>query len=104
MECPVAHALTERTMAMFGNCAASLGIRPAGQLTPLMLVGLKAAGVTPSTTFRSKVSVWLGAPAIRMKMTFFAVFCVVTVFELITTPAGSGLPIMQVAVTPAPKI
>jgi hypothetical protein len=38
-----------------------------------------------------------------MKMTFLAVFCVVTGLELMTTPAGAGLPIMQVAVTPAPK-
>src|SRR5713226_8885739 len=104
MECPVAQGLTARTMARLGNCPACFGIRPAGQLMPLMLVGLKAAGVTLSTTFRSKVSVWLGAPAIRMKMTFLAVFCVETGFELTTTPAGAGLPAMQAAVTPEPKI
>ena len=37
---------------------------------PLTVSGLNEAGVTPLTTFRSKVSVWLGAPASRMKITF----------------------------------
>ena len=49
-----------------------------GQFNPLTMVGLKFEGVTPLTTFRSKVSVWLGAPASRMKMQFLAVFCIVT--------------------------
>src|SRR5437899_241226 len=60
MECPVAHALAERTTARLGNCPASLGSRPTGQLMPLMSVGLKAPGVTPSTTFRSNVSCMVG--------------------------------------------
>src|SRR5216683_3069931 len=89
MECPVAQALTERTIAMFGNCAASFGMMPVGHRTPLMLAGLKSAGVTPLTGLKSNVSVWLGAPAIRMKMTFLALFCIVTGRELITTPAGA---------------
>ena len=44
---------------------------------PLIVAGLNVVGVTPLTTFKSKVSVWLGAPASRMKITFFAVFLVV---------------------------
>jgi hypothetical protein len=91
-------------MAMFGNCAASFGMIPVGHTMPLMLVGLKLVGVTPLTSLKSNVSVWLGAPAIRMKMTFLALFCMVTGRESITTPAGAGLPIMHVAVTPAPKM
>ena len=47
---------------------------------PLTVSGLcKPAGaVLTLASFRSKVSVWLGAPAIRMKITFCAVFLVVT--------------------------
>ena len=40
---------------------------------PLMVSGLKVAGVTPVTILRSNVSVWLGAPSRQMKTTFFAV-------------------------------
>ena len=45
---------------------------------PLTVAGWKFAGVTPFTILRSKVSVWLMAPVSRMKMTFLALFCVVT--------------------------
>ena len=38
-----------------------------------MVSGVKVAGVMSVTILRSKVSVWLGAPASRMKMTFCAV-------------------------------
>ena len=65
-------------MAKSAVMAARLGIRPVGNSVPLMVSGLKLAGVTPETILRSNVSVWLGAPASRMKMTFLAVFLVVT--------------------------
>jgi hypothetical protein len=39
-----------------------------------------------------------------MKMTFFAVFRMLTGRWLTITPAGAGFPIIQEAVTPAPKI
>jgi len=51
---------------------------PVGQSIPLTLVGLKLDGVTPFTIFKSKVSVWLGAPVNKMKMTFSALLIVVT--------------------------
>jgi hypothetical protein len=70
----------------------------------LITVGLKSEGVVPETTFRSNVSVWLGAPVMKTKITFFAVFCIVTGFESITTPAGAGLPTIKFAVTPAPRM
>src|SRR5512138_2861150 len=55
------------------HCTARLGSKPAGQSTPLIVVGAKSGGVHEPTR-RSNVSVWLGAPARRMKMTFLAVF------------------------------
>ncbi len=58
-----------------------------GQLIPLMGVGWKLEGVTPFTTLRSKVSVWLMAPVKRMKITFLALFCVVTPAD-VTSPVG----------------
>src|SRR5262249_9789337 len=104
MEWPVAQALTDRTMARLGNWSASFGRMPVGQRMPLMLAGLKLEGGTPSTSLKSNVSMWLGGPAIGMKMTFFAWFCGVTGGELRTTPAAAaGLPAKAVAVTPAPK-
>jgi len=54
----------------------SLGSKPVGHITPLAVAGANVAGVTFGTTFKSKVSVWLGAPASRMKITFLAVFWV----------------------------
>src|SRR4030081_2803182 len=78
-------------MDMFGNCAASCGMIPVGHMMPLILTGLKLVGVTPLTSLKSNVSVWLGAPAIRMKITFFALFCRVTGFESTTMPAAAGL-------------
>ena len=51
---------------------------PVGHRTPLTVSGWKVSGVTPGAILRSKVSVWLGAPASRMKMTFLAVLRVVT--------------------------
>src|SRR5437016_8972860 len=71
-----AQACMDRTSATSPNCAPSLGSRPMGQLIPLTMVGVKFVGVTPFTTFKSNMSVWLGAPAIKMKMQFFALFCV----------------------------
>src|SRR5690349_20117513 len=76
-------------------------MRPVGNTIPLLVSGLKVEGVVPFTTFRSNVSVWLGAPARRMKMTFFAVFRVVTGVELTMGAAGSS-DASQEAVTPVP--
>ena len=55
-----------------------LGSKPVGHITPFTVCGLKLVGVVPGTTFRSNVSVWLGAPASRMKMQFCAVAFVCT--------------------------
>src|ERR1022692_4442020 len=73
-----AQACMERTSATLFKRVDSLGIKPVGQLMPLIIVGLKLAGVVPLITFRSNMSVWLGAPAIRIKITFLAVFFNVT--------------------------
>ncbi len=77
-ECTSACDCIDRISAKSPVIAARFGISPVGKRMPLMVSGLKLAGVTFATTFRSNVSVWLGAPASRMKMTFFAVFFVVT--------------------------
>jgi hypothetical protein len=66
-----------------------------------MVSGAKEAGVTPLTILKSKVSVWLGAPAIRMKITFCAVFLVVTPAAA-TSAAFAGCRARNDAVTPAP--
>src|SRR3954451_20488627 len=76
-ECTSAQARTERTMAILGSCAAILGKIPVGQVTPLIVSGWSEAGVS-GDILKSKVSVWLGAPVSRMKITFLALFCVVT--------------------------
>ena len=57
--------------------APSLGRTPVGQRTPLTVSGAEAAGVTPAVFLKSKVSTWLGAPAIKMKMTLVALLMVV---------------------------
>src|SRR2546422_8496475 len=62
IECPVAHAFTDRTIARLGNWSASFGIRPVGHTMPLIVTGLKFDGVTPGTSLKSNVSMWLGAP------------------------------------------
>src|SRR5712692_3420929 len=54
---------------------------------PLMVAGAKSDGVTPGTILKSNVSIWLGAPASRMKMTFLALFCVVTLAWLMVSAA-----------------
>src|SRR5260370_22291588 len=93
----------DRTSATSPNCAPSLGIKPMGQSIPLTMVGLKFDGVTPFTTFRSNISVGLGAPAIKMKMQFFALFCVVTV-PWLSTSALATLPTRYEPTTPAPMM
>ena len=84
-----AQACIERTTANWFIIDPSFGIRPAGNATPFTVSGANADGVVPFTTFRSNVSVWLGAPARRMKITFFALFIIGTGVELITCAAGS---------------
>ena len=80
-------------LEQFGNCSAVRGIRPAGKATPLMVSGLKSLGVTPGTSLKSNVSMWLGAPASRMKMHFRALFCMETsVAVRLTVCAGSFEP------------
>src|SRR5262245_58154224 len=59
------------------HCVARFGNKPAGQSMPLIVVGEKSFGVHDPTR-RSNVSIWLGAPGNRMKMTFFAVLSRVT--------------------------
>src|SRR5690242_14595721 len=68
----------ERTIAKSLSWPARLGSRPVGKTMPLLVSGLKLAGVIPGTILKSNVSVWLGAPAHKMKITFFAVFIAVT--------------------------
>ena len=81
---------------------ASFGIRPAGKYIPLMVAGLKAVGVTPLIILKSKVSVWLGAPAIRMKITFCAVPLGVAP-AVATSAAFAGCRARNDAVTPDPS-
>ena len=69
----MAQERTERTSAMESNWDASLGINPCGNKTPLYSVGLNCAVGMPLAGFRSKVSVWLGAPCIITKIQFLAV-------------------------------
>src|SRR5690242_11516108 len=90
-ECTSAQACMDRTRQTSPSCAPILGISPVGQFNPLIIVGLKSVGVTPFNTLRSKVSVWLGAPASRMKMTFLALFCVTTL-DCVLTSALATLP------------
>src|SRR5579872_1731084 len=76
----------ERTMENLSVMLPSLGRRPLGHKIPFTVSGLKEAGVTPCTFLRSNVSVWLGAPASRIKITFLAVFFVCPP-ELVTVAA-----------------
>src|SRR5450755_1044600 len=99
--CTSAHAFMERTIATLFKRVASFGIRPVGQLILPIIDGAKLAGVTPFTTLRSNMSVWLGAPAIMTKMQYLALFSVVTGCEVITVPAAMGCD-RQAIVTPAP--
>ena len=70
---------------------------------PLSVSGLKVAGVMPGTIFKSKVSVWLGAPASRTKITFFAVFIVRD--GSCADLGGPGVSLERTAPpTPAPRI
>ena len=73
-----AQARTDRAMAISPACAASFGNTPVFHVTPLIVSGLNAVGVTPSSIFRSKVSVWLGAPVNSTNRTLSAVFLVFT--------------------------
>jgi hypothetical protein len=73
----VAWACTERTIENWLVMAPSLGRTPVGHRTPLTVSGAEAAGVTPAVFLKSKVSTWLGAPAIKMKMTLVALLMVV---------------------------
>src|ERR1035438_3848326 len=102
-ECTRAQAFMERTMEKSLIIVASFGMRPLGNRTPLVVVGLNVAGVVPFRTLRSKMSVWLGAPASRMKMTFFALFCIFTGVVLMTVVAGRR-EASQEAVTPVPAM
>src|SRR6059058_4388067 len=69
-----AHERPERTNAILPNCAAVIGIRPCGKRTLLLSydVGVKSAGVH-APSFKSHVSILLGAPGRKMKMAFLAV-------------------------------
>ena len=99
-ECTSAQARTERTIAKLGSSPAIFGSSPVGQTTPLMVSGWSEAGVL-GDILKSNVSVWLGAPVSRMKMTFLALFCVVTVDDLISAAAAFGRSSIE-PVTPAP--
>src|SRR3954453_7431713 len=70
-----AHERPERTNETLPSCAAVIGIKPCGKRTLLLSydVGAKSDGVQ-APSFRSHVSMLLGAPGRKMKMQFFAVF------------------------------
>src|SRR5690242_18422384 len=91
----------ERTIAKSPAAAASFGISPVGKSTPFIVSGLNSGGVTPSINFRSNVSVWLGAPVSKIKMTLRARLIILTGVELTTVVAGNRSPSHE-AVTPAP--
>src|SRR3954467_1847476 len=69
-----AHERPERTNVILPSCAAVIGMSPCGKRTLLLSyeVGLKSEGVH-APSFRSHVSMLLGAPGRKMKMAFFAV-------------------------------
>ena len=58
------------------SCPPSMGKSPPGQSIPLIVFGVKLAGVHEPTR-KSNVSLWLGAPVQRMKMQYLAVFKIV---------------------------
>src|SRR5436309_6931717 len=60
-ECTSAHALIDRTIARSPRLLPSLGKIPAGQLTPLIIVGFRF-GDDPAAVLRSNVSHGLMAP------------------------------------------
>src|SRR5260370_10587137 len=102
-ECTSAQDCTERTSAMLGNWVAILGSRPVGQATPLMVAGFTKAGVL-GDILKSRRSVWLGAPRSWMKMTFLALFCIVTGELVMSTAALSLLGRSSIApLMPAPR-
>src|SRR4051795_8183896 len=69
-----AHERPERTNVILPSCAAVIGMSPCGKRTLLLSyeVGLKSDGVQ-APSFRSQVSMLLGAPGRKMKIAFFAV-------------------------------
>src|SRR5436305_5152080 len=72
--CTAAHARPGRTRTSLSRWSAVFGIRPRGKrIVPLENVsGEKSDGVQ-APSFRSHVSMLLGAPERKMKMQFFAV-------------------------------
>src|SRR5262249_44059119 len=76
-ECTSAQARTDRTIVILGIWLAILGRIPVGHTMSLIVVGFRDAGVS-GEALKSNVSVWLGAPVSNTKMTFLALFCVVT--------------------------
>src|SRR5258708_31615203 len=72
--CTAAQERPERTNVILPSCAAVIGNSPCGKRTVLLSydVGLKSVGVH-APSFRSHVSMLLGAPGRKMKMAFFAV-------------------------------
>src|SRR3954454_19267136 len=73
--CTADHESPERTNVILSSCAAVLGINPCAKRSVLLSydVGAKSAGVQ-APSFRSHISMLLGAPGRKMKMQFFAVF------------------------------
>src|SRR5439155_20725031 len=97
-----AHARTERTTAMLGSWPAIFSSNPTGHETPLIVSGFSEAGVS-GDCLKSNVSLWLGAPVSRMKMTFLALFSVVT-GELVMSAAEARLGRSNIEpVTPPPR-
>src|SRR4051794_31180821 len=74
--CTAAHERPERTNEILPSCAAVIGSSPCGKRTLLLSydVGAKSDGVH-APSFRSHVSMLLGAPGRKMKMQFLALFC-----------------------------
>src|SRR3954471_1715063 len=74
--CTAAQERPERTNEILPSCAAVIGRSPWGKRTLLLSydVGAKSDGVH-APSFRSHVSMLLGAPGRKMKMQFLAVFC-----------------------------
>src|SRR5215469_293805 len=79
-----------------------LGKIPVGHCTPLMVSTLICEGVA-EFCLKSNVSHGLGAPAINTKMTFFALFSVVTGCEVQVPDCPRASFAKQEASRPAPK-
>ena len=78
-------------MAILSKTLEVLPSKAIGSVTApsMKLSGSKLLGVTPDTFLKSKVSTWLGAPRMKMKITLEAVFLGCTEPRVSVSPRAS---------------